>query len=60
MKDARGHGSDGRPSNAEAAQSLMSTLKSTMVSIHPAMQDRFSGDNADYTTAENAPLRKTP
>jgi hypothetical protein len=47
-------------SNAQAAEALMSTLKSTMVSIHPAMQDRFSGNNADYTTAENAPLRKTP
>jgi hypothetical protein len=90
MKDAAGHGSNGRSgsqfvtgsgrsvipskpfvhggeyparntaSNEAAAQALMSA-KSSAVPIHPAMvAGRFNGTQADYTTAENAALLKTP
>jgi len=51
----------GNSSNDVAAEALASVKYGIgPVLTHPAMQDRFSGDNVDYTTAENDALRKTP
>lgn len=37
MKDAKGHGSNKRTSNADAANALASALKSTQAPVHDAM-----------------------
>lgn len=54
MKDARGHGSNKRTSNADAANALMHALKSTQVPTHDAMVGQHVG-NAFKSAAANGP-----